>query len=338
MVSQLLDLATGDRPLFRFWPLWSEQLLIVVSAAVGSALAIWSLRPWNLAVLNFSVAALLLAALGYGLFLSHVWIPIAAAFVSLVGSYITQVIYQLQQARARQDMVMRLLGQQTSPEIAEALWTDRFNLLSEGQLPGKQITATILFTDLRGFSTLAEQQTPVQLMGWLNRYLARMTRIVLRHHGIVNKFTGDGLMAVFGVPIPSETREAIAADARNALTCALDMDRDLQEINRDNQQQAFPQVQMRIGIYTGSIMVGSLGGAERLEYGVIGDSVNIASRLESYAKERQPTDCRTLIAAETLAYLDPTEFQLENWGFGDLKGKYMQVEIYRLLGQQKPEP
>jgi class 3 adenylate cyclase len=89
---------------------------------------------------------------------------------------------------------------------------------------------------------------------------------------------------------------------------------------------------MRVGIFTGPVMVGSLGGKERLEYGVIGDSVNIASRLESCEKERQPSDCRILIARETLVYLQE-QFWVESWGLLILKGKQQKIDVYRVIGR-----
>ncbi|MFM6395981.1 adenylate/guanylate cyclase domain-containing protein, partial [Planktothrix sp.] len=146
------------------------------------------------------------------------------------------------------------------------------------------LTATILFTDLKNFSTIAEKQSSESLMIWLNEYLSTMTDIVLKHQGIVSKFTGDGLMAVFGVPVPRTTLDAIANDAKNAINSALEMGQCLQKLNEQWQKKGLPSVGMRVGIYTGTVTVGSLGGKNRLEYGLIGDSVNIASRLESCEK------------------------------------------------------
>ncbi len=179
-------------------------------------------------------------------------------------------------------------------------------------------------------------------MAWLNPYLSAMTEEVLNHNGIVNKFTGDGIMAVFGVPVARTTSEEIAQDAQNAVSCALAMSDRLQQFNQEWQQQGLPEVGMRIGIFTGSVTVGSLGGKHRLEYGVIGDSVNVASRLESCEKDRQPDLCRVLIARETLEYLQG-ECQVESWGELMLKGRDNPVEVYRVIrrisdasGEQSP--
>jgi hypothetical protein len=106
----------------------------------------------------------------------------------------------------------------------------------------------------------------------------------------------------------------------------------LQELNRDWLARGLPVVQMRVGIFTGPVMVGSLGGKERLEYGVIGDSVNIASRLESCEKDRQTSLCRILIAQETLVHIEG-QFQVESWGSLELKGRQHKVEVYRVVGR-----
>jgi adenylate cyclase len=172
---------------------------------------------------------------------------------------------------------------------------------------------------------------PEQLLDWLNEYLSAMAEAIQAHHGIINKFTGDGLLAVFGVPIARDTPAAIAQDAQNSVHCALAMADRLDRLNRDRQRQGLPLLQMRVGIFTGPVVVGSLGGQTRMEYGIIGDSVNIASRLESFDKTRQPTPCRILIGHDTLLHLQD-RFQVEDWGALTLKGRQTPVQVYRVIG------
>ena len=242
--------------------------------------------------------------------------------------------YQAQQSSRQRQMMQVLLGQTASPEVAKALWDNRDRLLKSGKLPGQAMVATMMFTDLRGFSTLAETAPPELLLEWLNHYLEAMTDEIQAHHGIVNKFTGDGLLAVFGVPIASTTPTAIAADAEAAVACALSMEGRLATINQERQQQTLPPLEMRVGIFTGPVVVGSLGGHHRMEYGIIGDSVNIASRLESFDKSRQPTPCRILIGQDTLTYLADA-FEVESWGELVLKGRQQPVGVYRVTGQRQ---
>ncbi len=331
MVSQILSAVKGDRPLFWYWDEWAELLWIVAWAAIGSVLA-W--RIDNPVSLWLSSAGMLgvLCGFGFVLFLQGGWIPIfaPAASFAIAGSFV--VAYRLQQARQQQGMVMKLLGQQTSPEIADALWKNRDRLLQAGLLPGQRLTATMLLTDLKGFSTLSEQKPPEVVMAWLNEYLAVMTELIQNHQGVINKFTGDGILAVFGVPVARETDKEIAEDARRAVACALAMGDRLAELNQGWKRRGLPEVQMRVGIFTGPIMVGSLGGKDRLEYGVIGDSVNIAARLESCEKDCQPCLCRILIAKETLIHIHE-QFQVESWGALQLRGREQEVDVYRVLGR-----
>ncbi|MEW6496580.1 MAG: adenylate/guanylate cyclase domain-containing protein [Cyanobacteriota bacterium] len=332
MVSQILSAVLDKKALFWYCSEWVEVLWIAAWSAVGGVLVA---RIHNLLIVGLSSLACLgvLFGLTLSLFSQGGWIPLAAPTLALITTGITVGIYQRQLLKQQEQMVMKLLGQQTSPEIAQALWNERDRLLSSGLLPGQRVTATMLLSDLKGFSTISEKMPPEEVMAWLNEYLPVMVREVQNHHGIINKFTGDGVLAVFGVPIPAANDAEVGEDARNAVACALAMSDRLQELNPTWQSRGLPAVQMRVGIYTGPIMVGSLGGKERLEYGVIGDSVNIAARLESCQKDCQPCDCRILIAHETLVHLQH-EFQVEAWGALQLKGKQHKVEVYRVIGRK----
>jgi CHASE2 domain-containing sensor protein/class 3 adenylate cyclase len=328
-VSQLLDAALGERSLIRFWPNPVEWIWIVAWALVAGSVTWWLRHPLAL-ILGSGVVLMLLTGSSYVLLTQQVWVPLAAPILATLLSTGSVVAFQAQQAQRQQQMVMTLLGQNTSPEIAEALWRNRDRLLQSGKLPGQQLTATMLFTDIRGFSTISERMSPESLLEWLNEYLEEMTQVICEYHGIVNKFTGDGLLAVFGVPMPRHSEAEIAQDACNAVACALAMGDRLQQLNGKWQAHGFKPLQMRIGIFTGPIVAGSLGGKRRMEYGVIGDSVNIASRLESCAKERQVGICRILIAEETLNYIDD-KFQVEPWGQMELRGRQQLVQVYRVV-------
>ncbi|MDB9525156.1 adenylate/guanylate cyclase domain-containing protein [Oscillatoria sp. CS-180] len=329
MVSQLLDLATGDRALIWTSQPWQEWLWCCFWALLGSALA-WILRHPLLLTISQTTVLMGILVVGYGFFTTGGWIPLVAPILSVIGSSSVVLAYQAQQSFRQRQMMQELLGQTASPEIAKALWENRDRLLKSGKLPGQKMIATMMFIDIKGFSTLAETTPPEQLLEWLNDYLEAMTEEIQAHHGIVNKFTGDGLLAVFGVPIASQTTEEINTDAQAAVACALCMEKRLVEINRYRQSQRLPILQMRVGIFTGPVVVGSLGGSNRMEYGIIGDSVNIASRLESLNKEEQPSNCRMLIGEDTLQHLE-SKFKVESWGALHLKGRQASVEVYRIL-------
>jgi adenylate cyclase len=330
MVSQLLDVAQGNRPLFWFWSDSLELLWIALWTFAGSLVAWKFHQPLKLILSSLALLGTLFGT-GILLFLIGGWIPITTPALSTIITLTLVVVTQLQDAIRQHQTLMKLLGQQTSPEIADALWNNRHDLLEEGILPGEELIATILLTDIKGFSTLAEQHSPKFIMQWLNQYIGVMTGVVQHHQGIINKFTGDGLLAIFGVPVKRMTPAEIDQDAQNAVGCALAMASRLGQLNQQWRQQGWPEIQMRVGIYTGPVMVGSLGSKDRLEYGVIGDSVNIAARLESCEKHRQPDICRIIIAQETLDHLQG-KFQVEPWGTIPLKGKEQTVDIYHVLG------
>jgi CHASE2 domain-containing sensor protein/class 3 adenylate cyclase len=330
MLSQTLTAAMEGRSLFWFWSEPIEVLWTVSWAIAGGLLARWIQRPFMLALAGTGLL-LLLAGTGYGLFLYHAWVPIAAPALAAIAVGSFTLAYQMQSARQQQQIVMKLLGQQTSPEIALALWNSRDRLLQSGMLAGQTLTVTILFIDIRNFSGISEHHPPEVMMGWLNEYMSSMTQAVHQHQGIVNKFMGDGLMAVFGVPVPRLAIAEIAEDARQTVACAVEMGDRLQVLNQDWQQRGLPVVQMRAGIFTGTVMAGSLGGKNRLEYAVIGDSVNIAARLESCQKDQQTDLCRILIARETLDHLQE-RFQVQSWGPLQLRGRQSLVEVFQVLG------
>jgi adenylate cyclase len=146
------------------------------------------------------------------------------------------------------------------------------------KLGGVNQTITILFADIRGFTSISEHAPPEKIVGLLNRYFSAMTDIIFAHGGTLDKYLGDGLMALFGAP--TTTPE----DASNALNAAVAMQRRLLSINAELRQEGLSEVGVGIGLHTGEVTVGYIGSERRSEYTAIGDSVNTASRLESNAK------------------------------------------------------
>ena len=147
------------------------------------------------------------------------------------------------------------------------------------------------------------------MMDWLNEYMEAMAQPVMANNGVIEKYIGDAIMAVFGVPIPRVSPGQIEQDARNAVRCALAMAEALERLNTHWKQRGWPECSMRIGIHTGRLVAGSLGSTDRQEYTVIGDSVNTASRLESFDKDvLADSACRILVSEATRALLGD-EFQ-----------------------------
>jgi adenylate cyclase len=175
---------------------------------------------------------------------------------------------------------------------------------------------------------------PADLMSWNNEYMNRIAPQVESRGGIVSSYRGDGIMAVFGAPFPHATEQEIDRDACHAVECALAMRMELKELNAGWAARGRPTVAMRVGIFTGPVVTGSVGSMQRLEYGVIGDTTNTAARLESLGKELEDDDttapCTILIGDATWQRLHGL-FTTKPLGPKRLKGKSNAVIVHSVL-------
>ena len=149
------------------------------------------------------------------------------------------------------------------------------------KLGGANQTVTILFADIRGFTAFSEKENPEKVVGLLNRFFSAMSEIIFAHGGTLDKYTGDGLMAIFGAP------NATPEDAKNALKTAVTMQRRLATLNKELEAENLTRINVGIGLHTGVATIGYIGSEQRSEYTAIGDTVNLASRLESSARGEQ---------------------------------------------------
>lgn len=186
---------------------------------------------------------------------------------------------------------------------------------------GRLQEVTVLFSDLRGFTTMSEQMSAADVIRFLREYHETMVQIIFKHHGTLDKFIGDAIMATFGTP------DTAPDDPNRAVAAALDMRRALAQMNANRESKGLPPLRQGIGIHTGQVIAGNIGTAERLEYTVIGDTVNVASRVESATKEAQ-TD---VLVTQTVADRASADAQFEDAGLFDLKGKSEKIRLFRLL-------
>ena len=223
---------------------------------------------------------------------------------------------------AERDHVRDLLGKVTSPAIAAEL--TRRGLA----LGGEEKKVTILFSDLRDFTPLSERLTPSELLEILNRYFTRMSQIVDARGGVVDKYIGDALMALFGAPLEQPDQAA------RAMAAALEMRAALTELNRELFPDSEYTLRFGIGIHTATVVAGNIGSPQRYNYTVIGDGVNAASRLESLTRQPEyATDI--IVSAATLADAS-SRFVTRDLGAAAVKGKEQGMVIHALLGPPVP--
>ncbi len=336
-VNQLLRMALdGEKPM-QFWNDWLEDAWVLLWSLVGGAIGYRVRSPWRFG--PESAACLVgLGGIAWLAFSNGWWIPLAAPAVAYAPAALLVTSYIAFQQRSMRAVLMKLYSRHVSKEIAESIWENRESFL-EGHRPlAQKLVVTVLFTDLKGFSTISEKMQPAQLYIWLNGYLGAMAQVIQNYGGVLKQFTGDGILALFGVPVPHTTREQQASDAAAAVKCALALGQRLVELRREWQEAGLPPVSMRAGIYTGEVAAGSVGSDARFEYAVIGDVVNTASRLESYDKtladpDQLPNRCRILIGAPTHDLLDG-KFLSKEIGLLEVKGKVNKVPVFHVLGEQ----
>jgi adenylate cyclase len=311
---------TGAPPLLAIAFIW----LATIAGGLFAAHA----RSARLLGLMTVAGIVVISGVAFAAMLHAFWLPVGGPTIGWIAGMLLPPALLWSQERRDRRQLMQVFAQSVSPAIARKLWQHREDFMAGDRPRPQRLTATVLFTDLKGFTAISEKMDPVDLMAWLDTYMSTMTDIVIRHEGVINKFIGDSIMAIFGVPIARKNQKEIAADARRAADCAIAMGKALEDLNRRWAKSGQATVAMRVGIHTGPLVAGTMGSRNRLEYTVIGDTVNTASRLESFDKTvGSDLTCRIVVSEATLACLgggvaaDPV-------GTVSLKGKSQGVSVY----------
>jgi class 3 adenylate cyclase len=172
----------------------------------------------------------------------------------------------------RNRFIQRTFGRYLSDEVVASILETPEGL----RLGGEKRTVTLLMSDLRGFTALAERLAPEQVVRLLNNYLGGMADVITRYQGIIDEFIGDAIMALFGAPADRED------DAERATACAVAMQLAMTEVNEKNRRDGLPEVEMGVAVNTGEVIVGNIGSETRAKYGVVGTNVNLTSRIQSF--------------------------------------------------------
>ncbi len=227
---------------------------------------------------------------------------------------------KLYEERRRKEHLKSALERYVSKQIAEAIIDKDGSGEVRFQPEKKQVT--LVFTDVRGFTTLAEGMSPEDMVEILNRYFTEMIKIIFKYGGTLDKFIGDAIMAMFGAPAST------GQDAPNAVMAALEMQKELIVFNEEQRKLKKPAIKIGIGINTGTVVVGNIGSDQRMEYTAIGDTVNLASRLEGANKEYSTNIMISEWTLEAVSRIVITrELDLIR-----VKGKEKPVKVFEVLG------
>lgn len=317
----------------------SETLWIFLWCTLGGLVGLRVRFASAFAVLT-AAGVLAIAGLAYAAFAAGWWIPLVPAAAGWIASSALTAAYLYSEEKWERGLLMQVFSKNVSREVAETIWKQRERILEGGRIRSDTLTATVLFSDIKGFTSISETLDPQTLMNWLNEYMASMTRLVIEHGGMVDDYAGDGIKANFGVPFAPATPSGVKRHAVNAVRCAVSMQNALRSLNSVWETKGLPAISVRVGINTGIVVAGTLGSAERQKYTTVGDTVNVAARLESLRLLPQETNvpthplCRILVSEDTLGYLDET-FQAKCLGSFSVKGRKQRVNAYVIVNESK---
>src|SRR5216117_2772531 len=305
---------------------------VALALVAGAGLIAWSLvaflrRPLLCvgALVAITVAYLVTARLFYdktGLLLLTVPVLSALLLSGLFSLGFEYAVERLEKLRTR-----RTLERYVSKNLVKEILENPDSYYST--LKGVRVPVTILFSDLIGFTTLAEKADPEALVAQLNEYLTRMTSVVFSNGGTLDKFIGDAIMAVWG----NVRSFGVAQDAKNCARAALAMRRELRQLNEKWRDEGRMGLGMGIGINQGEVIVGNIGSQERMDPTVIGDSVNLASRLEGLTRIYGVD----ILLGPTAAELVGDEFHLRSVARVQVKGKTKPVDAFTFIGARNED-
>jgi class 3 adenylate cyclase/uncharacterized membrane protein affecting hemolysin expression len=229
---------------------------------------------------------------------------------------LTNSFNEMARALQEKEMIKRAFTRYVAREVVDEILKDPGRLV----LTGERRKVTVLFCDIRGFTPVSERLDPEGVVLLLNEFYNLMIEMTFRHDGTLDKFLGDGVMCIFGAPI------ARADHAMQAVRTALDMQAGIAALSDRFTSAGRPPIAVGIGVSAGEVVAGTVGSEDRMEYTAIGDSVNLAARLESIAKPGQ-----ILISQQTFAMVDD-RVQAKAMGAVRVKGKEEEVEVYEVIG------
>lgn len=300
-------------------PPWMTLLIILIVALLAYLISL-SKRP------TLTLSLLLLSMLGYYvtafvLFANQRYVlPVISPEIMLFLGVVLPTLEQAVSQEIEKRRVRSLFSRFISPEMVDQMMaTQDLNSLN------KRSNVSIIFSDIRGFTTLSEKMTPEEVVALLNPYLEAMSKVIYKHGGTVDKYEGDAIIAFFGEPVHYEDH------ALRALNASLDMRKALYEMREIWAKEGKPsQIEMGIGVNSGEVFVGMVGSEQRINYTVIGDNANLASRLQDLTK----TYAWPILISESTYQSIKDDFDVEFADAVTVKGKTQAVNVYKLVGKK----
>ena len=202
----------------------------------------------------------------------NTYIPPVTPIITICSASVLKQLYTIITTDKALEMIKKAMGKYVSKDVMNTVLSN----LDKLNLGGVRTIVTVLFVDIRNFTQMSENLSPQMVTSILNEYFSTIEPIIAKYNGIINKYMGDGALAVFGEPIKDENH------ALNAIKCGFEMSEKVKILRDKLLNEGKPKIEIGIGINTGEVFAGNVGSEERLEYTVIGDNVNLASRIEAY--------------------------------------------------------
>ena len=292
----------------------ARMLTTVFTAVVVGLLA--AFFPFTAAAVASAAVMIAWALYAWFSFKSGAWVNMTQPLMGMGLALFSGTAYQYFVEGKEKRVVKKLFGRYVSKDVYEQLLEHP----ESAELGGARREMSVLFSDIRGFTSVTEKGDPEDLVAQLNEYFSRMVEIVFRHHGTVDKFVGDMVMALYGAPLDD------SGHAEHAVATAVDMVRELGELNRKWAAENRAQLDIGIGINSGDMIAGNIGSSSIMSYTVIGDNVNLGSRLESLNKEYRT---RIIISDATRGRLTGA-YEIAPLGEVVVKGKTRPVAIFEV--------
>ncbi len=273
---------------------------------------------FNLSLFILSIVLIVLVTVL--LFKALIYFKIIAPFISLVVSFTVVVAYSYATEGKQRVLIENTLLQYMDKKIAEYL-LENPNLIRPG---GMKRRVTVFFADIVGFTTISEIISPEEVADMLHKVLSSITKEIIDNNGVIDKYIGDCVMAFWGAPLDSDR------DEMNACLSGLRSIEAIERINEEFRQRKLPEISVRIGIHTGEAIAGNIGSDRIFNYTVIGDSVNLASRIESINRFFKT---KIMVSEDTIKMTEDSFFPRE-LGLIEVKGKNLPVRIFELIGRK----